>query len=419
MWILYQIAYALALGLAAPMLLLKRGRHYLPTLAGRLARRLPPAPPGGEPIWIHAVSVGEVGVAGTLVGALDPELPLVVTTVTPTGQERAHKTLSARAAIAYLPFEVGFAVNRFLRRFLPRALVLVEGDYWPLVLKAITRRGGPVAVVNGRVGDGSFRRMRRLRFLLGPLLGRVERFGVQSREDRDKLLALGVEAERVVVTGNLKFESPEPARTPELEDALRKLAKGRPLLIAGSTMEGEEELVLDAFEAAGDALLILAPRHPERWPSVAGLLEVRGIPYRRRSALDQGPPPKVVLLDSLGELAGLYRIATSAFIGGTLVPTGGHNPIEPARFGVATVVGPSMENFRAMAQDFDRAEAWEQVADAEALGVLWRQWVETPGLARKVGRSAKALVESNGGALAKTLEVLRPLLQPSESGKAP
>jgi 3-deoxy-D-manno-octulosonic-acid transferase len=411
-WGLYQLATGAALLTAGPFLLARRGAHYLPTLSGRLGRAAgAPRVHGG--LWLHAVSVGEAGVAATLARALPPDLPLLVSTVTPTGQARA-RTLFPTADVAYLPFDLGFAVRRFYDRFAPRALVLVEGDYWPLVLREAHRRGLPVAVVNGRVGDRSFARLRRLRPLLGPLFSAVDRFGVQTAEDRNRLVALGIPPEKVTVTGNLKYESPEPPSKPELEETVRALAAGRPVLLAGSTMGGEEEQVLAAHAAAGGgarALLVLAPRHPERWNEVDALLRSRGLAVIRRSALPPAPStPDILLLDSLGELASLYRLATAAFIGGTLVPTGGHNPLEAARFGVPVAVGPSMHNFREMAEQFDRAQAWRRAVDASALGKIWKEWLDDPAAAREQGARAAHLVEENRGSLERTLEMLRPLL---------
>ena len=419
-WVLYQLTIGVVLLLAGPFLLVRRGRHYLPTLSGRLGRDQEPG--RGQRVqgalWLHAVSVGEVGVAATLARALPPEIPLLITTVTPTGQARAHALFPAlsadaprRVEVAYLPFDLGFAVGRFYRRFAPRALVLVEGDYWPLVLREARRRGLPVGVVNGRVGDRGYARMRRLRPLLGPLFSAVERFGVQTADDRARLADLGVPAERIVVTGNLKYETPEPPRKPELEETLGALAAGRPLLLAGSTMGGEEEQVLEAHTIAGGgarALLVLAPRHPERWNEVEALLRGRGLNVVRRSTLSGTPSPRpdVVLLDSLGELASLYRLAAAAFIGGTLVPTGGHNPLEAARFGVPVAVGPSMHNFREMAEQFDRASAWRRAADARALGEIWKGWLDDPASAREQGERAIRLVEENRGSLQRTLEML-------------
>lgn len=414
---LYQFAAGAALIVAGPVLLVRRGSHYLPTLAGRLGRIEAPGARSGGFLWIHAVSVGEVGVAATLARALSPEIPLLVTTVTPTGQERARALFKDRAEIAYLPFDLGFAVRRFFDRFQPRALILVEGDYWPLVLSEARRRGLPIAVVNGRVGDRSFGRLRYLRHLkslLGVLFSGVDRFGVQTPEDRDRLAALGVPGERIAVTGNLKYESPEPGFKPELEDRLRALAGGRPILLAGSTMRGEEEQVLDAFgRLGGRAMLVLAPRHPERWDEAGALLSTRGVNAVRRTRIPgDGTPgkPDVVLLDSLGELAGLYRIAAGAFIGGTLVPTGGHNPLEPARFGVPVAVGPSMHNFRDMAEQFDRSRAWRRVADAAELARVWEEWIDDPEAAREQGGRALALLEENRGALERTMEMLGPVV---------
>jgi 3-deoxy-D-manno-octulosonic-acid transferase len=415
-WGLYQLATAAVLVLAGPFLLARRGGHYLPTLPGRLGGASEPAGTR-RTLWLHAVSVGEAGVAATLARALPPEVPLLVTTVTPTGQERARAAFAGRAGVDYLPFDLGFAVRRFFRRHEPRALVLVEGDYWPLLLREARRRGLPVAVINGRVGDRSFRRMRRMRRLLGPLFSAVGHFGVQSAQDRDRLIELGIAPGRIAVTGNLKYESPEPPRKPELEEALRGLAAGRPILLAGSTMAGEEAAVLDAWQEIGGgerALLVLAPRHPERWNEVEALLRAWGTDFARRTALPLPLPdlgrPAVVLLDSLGELAGLYRLAAAAFIGGTLVPTGGHNPLEAARFGVPVAVGSSMHNFRDMADAFDRAGAWRRVADARELATVWREWLDDPEAARAVGEHALQLIEENRGALARTLEMLAPVL---------
>ncbi len=392
-------------------MLARRGSHYLPTLAGRLGRAGGSrVDPGVPPLWLHAVSVGEAGVAATLARALPAEVPILVTTVTPTGQERALALFRNRGAVAYLPFELGFAVRRFFDRFRPRALVLVEGDYWPLVLSEARRRGLPVAVVNGRVGDRSFARMRRLKPMLGILFSKVDRFGVQSAQDRDRLAALGVPLETITVTGNLKYESPEPAVKPELEERLREIAAGRAILLAGSTMSGEEEQVLDAFDRLGGrALLVLAPRHPERWDEAWALLKDRRAV--RRSALPStNDDVDVVLLDSLGELAGLYRIAAGAFIGGTLAPTGGHNPLEPARFGVPVAVGPSMHNFRDMAERFDQARAWRRVRDSGELAAVWGEWIGDPAAAREQGARGLQLIEENRGAVARTVEMLQPLL---------
>ncbi len=416
----YQIATVLVLILVGPFLLLRRGSHYLSSLPGRFGRYRGPVP--DAPLWIHAVSVGEVGVAGTLIGHLPTELPLLVTTITPTGQERARALFDTRAAVAYLPFDLKPLVRRFLDRFSPRALVLVEGDLWPIVLASARRRGLPIAVVNGRISDRSFRRMVRLKWLLKPILAPVDTFGVQGETDRRRLLELGVEPERVIVTGNLKFDTAHPGDRPQLTSAIRELARGRPVLVAGSTMAGEEELVLEAFRGIGGgerALLVIAPRHPERWGDVAELIERRGYRLVRRSQLEHGPPtPDVLLLDTLGELAAVYGCGIGCFVGGTLVPTGGHNPLEPAVHGVAISVGPSMENFRDIAVAFDRHRAWCQVADVDGLEAIWSDWLQMPDGATALGRRAQEVVRANRGSLGRTLELLAPLLSEGAGSRA-
>jgi 3-deoxy-D-manno-octulosonic-acid transferase len=422
MWLLYQLATALALLVAGPFLLVRRGGHYLETLPGRLGafaeRRPEDTEPNGFDLWIHAVSVGEVSVAAALVAPLPREISILVTTITPTGQKRARQLLANRARVAYLPFDLGPTLERFWRRHQPRSLVLIEGETWPLLLAIAKRRGLPSAIVNGRLSDRSFARLRRAPWIARFLYRDVQHIGVQTDEDRARLVELGVDAGRILVTGNLKYETPEPPRLPELEEALRALAGDRPLLVAGSTMAGEEELAAAAFEVAGGserALLLLAPRHPERCLEVERLLADRGHSVRRRSRLDDSPSglaarSDIVLLDTVGELASLYRLALGVFIGGTLVPSGGHNPIEPARLGVAVAVGPSLHNFREIAEHFDRAQAWARVRDETALGALWRTWLDDPELARSLGRKGAALIASHRGALARTLALLAPVL---------
>ena len=450
-WLLYQAGMLGLLTVAAPWLLLRRGSHYLPTLRGRLGRHSSVEP--RPRLWLHAVSVGEVGVASTLLRALPPAMPVVVTTVTPTGQTVARRLLGAAGAteVTYLPFDLGLPVRRFLDAYTPRALVLVEGDLWPLVLERAKRRALPVVVVNGRVSDRGFARLRRLRRWVGPVLEPIDLFAVQTDRDRDRLLELGVAADKVHVTGNLKFESPEPPLLPELEAEVRRLAAGRPVLVAGSTMNGEEEAVLDAFARVGAtrALLVLAPRHPERSIEVEELLAARALPMVRRSRItpaamgapaggrgavpasaepgSEGPRPRalghpeagvagtdtapaVVLLDTMGELASLYRLAAGVFIGGTLVPTGGHNPLESARFSAPVAAGPSMENFAEIAALLDAREAWRRVRDADELAAVWTAWLDDPASARAMGERAAGLLAENRGALGRTLELLRPLL---------
>lgn len=412
MWFLYQIATTCVLLVVGPFLLLRRGRHYLGSLPGRLGRYTGDAP--DAPLWVHAVSVGEVGVAHTLIRGLPAHLPLLITTVTPTGQALAKRLFGDRAAVAYLPFDLGLIVEKFLNRYSPRALVLVEGDLWPLLLSRVKARGLPIAVVNGRVSDRSFRRMIRLESLLGPIFGPVDRFGMQSEVDRQRLLDLGVPAERVVVSGNLKFETPTQKARPDLAEAIRILAAGRPILVVGSTMSGEEELILAAFRQIGGgdrALLVLAPRHPERWNEVAALVQAKGVSLTRRTDLKaSSPATDILLLDSLGELAAIYEVGLGCFIGGTLVPTGGHNPLEAALHGVAISVGPSMENFREIATAFESGTAWQQVANADELARVWNTWISDPAEAAALGTRGLNVIAANRGSLQTTTALLESLV---------
>ncbi|MEM9290238.1 MAG: 3-deoxy-D-manno-octulosonic acid transferase [Acidobacteriota bacterium] len=430
-WGFYGVGSALLTATAAPFFLLRRGGRYRGSVLPRLGwpggdeTSAPGAGVGG--LWIHAVSVGEVGVARTLVSALPPNLPLVITTVTPTGQGLARKAFGDRAAVTYLPFDVGLSVRRFFRRYQPRALVLVEGDLWPRVLREAHRHGLSRTVVNGRISDRSFARLNRLGSVATWYYQQVDQLGVQTEDDRQRLLRLGLAEERVQVTGNLKFDTAEPKRNLDLEKAVELWAAARPVVVAGSTMAGEEEQVLDAWRVAGGSrsLLMLAPRHPERFDAVARLLAQQGVRFERRSesrdidSREAGAPaspknraPEVVLLDTLGELATLYRNATLAFVGGTLVPTGGHNPIEPARFGIPVSVGPSMENFREIAVLFEAAEAWGQAPDAETLGAMWKGWLDDSAARAEVGRRSRELVASHRGATQRTLALLEPVLEP-------
>ena len=452
MWFLYQLAMAAGLGVAAPVLLARRGRHYLETLPPRLGR-LPEAR-GARPLWLHAASVGEAAVAATFAGALPADLDLVVTTVTPTGQASAKKLFAPLQAngrsvvVTYLPFDLGPLVGRFLDRFAPRALALFESELWPLVLRDCARREIPVAVLNARVSDRSLVRLKRAgRLGRRTLLDPVRRFGAQSPQDEERLLSLGARPERTSMTGNLKFDTPAPVSAADLQRALRELAGDRPILVAGSTMPApagglgtrasrpadEERIVLEAFERLErEAMLVLAPRHPERFDEAWREVRRRSPPAVRRSEMsapgpEEAPPmpaasrggasrgaerplPQVVLLDSLGELASIYRLASAAFIGGTLVPTGGHNPIEAACFGVPVIVGPSMENFRRMADDFEAASALTVVDDGQALTSAWRRLLDRPGEAAEQGRRGRAIVDRNRGAVRRSVELLGELV---------
>lgn len=370
-------------------------------------------------LWIHAISLGEVKTAVALARALPGDLPLVITTFEHWALQLGREQLGDRAAVTFFPGPFKGAMRRFMKRFAPRSLVIVEGgELQPLLWLAAIGQELPTAVVDGWFNEIQLRRLRDL----VPLLQSVQRFGVRHAEDREKLAELGIPESRVEITGDLKFHGTVPL-VPALEAQIRELAGGRPILIAGSTDPREEPAVLDAFERLGGgqrALLILATRHSRDFRTAETLLQTRRLDYRKRSQLPTGGRPAVLFLDQLGELAGLYPLATAAFVGGSLVPNGGgQSPLEAARLGLPMAVGPAMKNFSSVAGVFDAAGAWQRVADAAELAGAWRSWLEDPSLARDLGEKAARLVESQQGALARTLELLASFLKGLDGAAAP
>lgn len=358
-------------------------------------------------VWIHAAAEGEMKVAVALIRALPEEVPVVITT-NDRGIRLAREILGERVELALLPFPFAFAVRRFFRRYSLRQLILVEAtDPRPLLYLHMAGRDLPTAVVNGWV-SGTW-----IEASL-PLLDKIRIFGVRGEEHRVLLAGLGIPCDRIHVTGEMKFDTvADPL--PEIEAQVRELAGGRPILVAGSVDPVEAPHVLDAFESLGGggrAMLILAPRHSGHWDLAERLLRRRGIDFVRRSRLPVSAHPAVLLLDRVGELASLYRLATAAFVGESLLPRGGgKNPIEPARFAVPIAIGPNMANLRVYADLFDRAGAWQRVADAGELACTWAAWLDHPDRAREMGRRAADLVESQRGlAMARTLKLLRPFL---------
>ncbi len=332
---------------------------------GGVPKGLAEAAKGREVVWLHAVSVGEVMAAAEVVRGLveaRPGLVVAVSTTTATGQEVARRRMEGMP-VFYLPLDFAVLVRRYLGVLRPRLMVLMESELWPNLLRECGRAGVPVMVVNARVSDRSFPRYMRLRRLWRPLLGRVSVFLAQGVETAERLRAMGVEAERVRVVGNLKYEVRALAEGSMVERLRGRLREGTRVLVCGSTLEGEEEMLLRMWPglaaAAPGAVMVLAPRHPERFGRVVEMVRGTGLRVWRASALadgleaGQGPGDResfgagdVVVLDTIGDLAGVYSLGSVAFVGGSLVSAGGHNPLEPARFGVAVVIGSSFNNFR-------------------------------------------------------------------------
>jgi len=408
LWLYRALLYGL-LPVAAPALLL---RHHLsgkarPLLADRLAKNLPEVAPGG--VWLHAVSVGEVEIARRLVDEIEartPGVPILLTATTATGLGLARRTLGGRAVVHPSPLDMVGPVGRLIERARPRVVAIVETELWPELLHQAREQGIPSVVVNGRLSEGSFARYRRVRPVLAPLLAPLDRVLARSDADAARFVALGVPGERVEVTGNIKYDlRPADEPLPWAETATR-LAAGRPVVVAGSTMEGEEATVLDALAGRG-AFVVLAPRHPERFEAVARALDERGLPWVRRSRFDADPPAAdLLLLDTIGELGRAYRLGRVAFIGGSLVPTGGHNPLEPAAWRVPVLTGPHVHNFREVYADLLAVGGARVIHDAGELGAAAAAWLEDADAARASGEAAFAVLEANRGAAARSAEAV-------------
>jgi 3-deoxy-D-manno-octulosonic-acid transferase len=385
-----------------------------------------PLAPGPDRFWVHAVSVGEVMAAVPLVHALRrrwPDVEVVLSTVTATGDRVARARLSDAAAAFVFPLDLGSAMRRAVRRVRPRCFIALETELWPNLLRALHTGGVPAVLANGRISDRSFRRYLRVRRLFRRVLDHVALCAMQSEEDARRIIALGARPDRVVVTGNLKMEAPHgEAGAERLWRNLLHLGTER-IWIAGSTHRGEEAAVLDAFgelRRGGEALcLILAPRHPERVDEVEALARDRGFAPVRRSRLAGAAPSDVILLDTVGELAALYAVADVIFVGGSLVPIGGHNVIEPALHARPVVFGPHMGNFRDAAALLLKAGAGIQLRDAAELAPTLRTLLGDPGARQRLGEAAWTAVRAHQGACARTIEALEALLHPDGSADGP
>ena len=373
-------------------------------------------------IWVHAVSVGEVLAVSRLVKTLDAALPdylIVLSTTTRTGQALARERFGSNR-VFYCPLDLPWAVRAWLNALQPSLLILAETEFWPNLLSGCFRRNIPVAVVNARISDRSWPRYRRMRWLWRPFLSRLSRVLAQSQTDADRLKTIGCLPERVTVAGNLKFD----VRTAEEADATRQLKKSSAslrLIVAGSTLEGEEAALLQAWprllHADPQLVMVLAPRHPERFAAVAALLEKSGMVWVKRSDWHSAPedslkplnPGQIVLLDTIGELASVYSLAAVAFVGGSLVPAGGHNPLEPAQFGVPIVMGPHFANFRAITEDLLAHQAL-RISSAEDLSATLIGLLQNPQASKAMGARARQVFEQQAGATGRCMVALRSLL---------
>jgi 3-deoxy-D-manno-octulosonic-acid transferase len=373
-------------------------------------------------LWVHAVSVGEVLAVSRLVKTLDDALPeylIVLSTTTRTGQALARERFGANR-VFYCPLDLPWAIRAWLNALRPRLFILAETEFWPNLLSCCYRRKIPVAVVNARISDRSWPRYRWLRRLWRPFLNRLSRVLAQSQTDAERLKAIGCLPQRVTVAGNLKFD----VRADDETDAtrlLKVLARNLRFIVAGSTLEGEETALLEAWprllQADPQLAMILAPRHPERFVAVAALLEKSGVAWVRRSDWRSAPegslkplkPGQIVLLDTIGELASVYSLASVAFVGGSLIPAGGHNPLEPAQFGVPIVMGLHFANFRAITEDLLAQQAL-RISAKEALSATSIELLRDSHAAKAMGARARQVFEQQAGATTRCVEALKKLL---------
>jgi 3-deoxy-D-manno-octulosonic-acid transferase len=448
MYFLYSLLIAIGVFLASPYFLfrgLQTGKYFgtLGERFGGLPSNIKSLPAGC--IWIHAVSVGEAIAALPLARQLKqrfPSRPLVISTTTETGQKLAEDRFDFADAIIYFPFDWSWIIRRVLRVVRPACVLIVETEIWPNFMRQTKREDVPIIFVNGRISQKSFRRHQRaLRwfpFFIGRFYHRVlnnaSLFLMQSEADAARIREMGAAPEKVIVTGNLKYDSPLPQETPFVKWLANTVdaEKRRPLIVAGSVTSGEESLVLIAFGVLQgqmrNALLVLAPRKPDRFDATAQDISESLRKYVRRSAIDLNSASStsdspvftgdvsVLLLDSIGELAAVYGIADAVYVGGSMVAAGGHNILEPAGFGKPPLFGEHMENFQELANTFLARGAARQVTNPEDLGVAWIELLEDSARRQKMGDAARAVVEENRGATARTIGYIAKFL-PAESSE--
>jgi 3-deoxy-D-manno-octulosonic-acid transferase len=415
---LYSTLMMLAAPAAFAVVLLRglRDRAYWSTPWERFGfgRRL-----AGPSIWLHAVSVGEVSAAAALLRGLrarHPAIPMVLSTATPTGRARAQSLFGADVDIRYLAYDTPGSVRRFLARINPRVGVIIETELWPNLLHECRRRGVPILLASARLTPKSVSRYRRARALFGPAVAQNVTVAAQTAEDAERFIAIGADPARTRAVGNVKFDMQFGEEVLEAGRKLRAEYLGeRPVWIAGSTHADEEEQLLAAHaelkQAVARSLLVLVPRHPQRFESVANLLARRAERFDRRSvAAAVRAEADVLLVDTMGELAAFYAAADVAFIGGSLVPVGGHNLLEPAALGVPVITGPYTANSAEIARELMLRGGAVRVADAHTLANVLGQFFADPKMRRRTGICGREFVEAHRGTVARLMDVIDPLL---------
>ena len=428
MYFLYSLLLTLGFALLLPRFALDalRNGKYVTGLRQRLGG-ISSIKSDRPKIWLHCVSVGEVRAAQSLVRRLRETFPnhiLFVSTTTVTGQRLAQSVFREQAsAVFYFPIDWAWTVRRVLRKIDPAAVLMMETELWPHLFRAARQRKTPVVLVNGRISDKSFRRYKRIRFFMSHVLNDLTLAIMQSEADAARIRELGLGEDRIVTVGNLKFDSEDATRATALTDQIRArfaFADGRPLLVAASTHDPEERVLLDAFrtlrESQTNLRLLLAPRHSERFAEVAAFLVDSEFSVARRSAVPNNLDEyaDIVVLDSIGELSAVFPLADIAFVGGSIAPHGGHNVIESAAHGVCTLTGPHTSNFAAITRAMLAAGGLIQLADSPNPSAELADALETLLTDRErrleIGRRARTVCENNRGATVRTIELLSPLL---------
>ncbi|MDP3703146.1 MAG: 3-deoxy-D-manno-octulosonic acid transferase [Candidatus Omnitrophota bacterium] len=424
MWLLYDLLLLVLFLLYLPKALWRRRlphRGWTMRL-GRYPAKIQQRLAGRRALWVHAVSVGEMLAVRPLLQQLTqryPQDPLVVSTITPGGFQLASEQMTAATAVIYFPLDLHTCVRRALDCVRPKILLLMESELWPLAIHLTKAQGIPIAVINGRLSPQAFARYRLVKRWLRGTLARVDLLLMQSQTDADRILQLGASAQKVRVVGSLKWDaSLEGQPSPEILQATAQrlgLNGRQSLVVAGSTHRGEERFVLEAFASLKRAdphvRLIVAPRHLERLAEVEALIRRAGMTPQRLSADPAGSPWEVGIVDTFGQLSTYYGLATAVFIGGSLIPHGGQNPLEPASLGKPVIFGPSMHNFADIAQQLLDRHAARQLRGGSELAPALHDMLKDRAAAEAMGRRAQDVVEASRGTTQRTLEALAPFLQ--------
>lgn len=417
MYLLYNLLLIIAIVLSLPVILFKlitvsKYRGGMTQKLGRLRKGVMKAIKGSRPIWVHAVSVGEVMAAHPLIRELKKKYPhrkLILSTVTVTGNYTALRRVPEADAVFYFPFDFPCIVRRVIQGINPQIVLVAETELWPNFFRELKRAGIPSAVINGRISPNSHRKYRKFKSFFSQVFDNVTLFCMQSDADAERIKDIGADPEKVMVTGNLKFDQKLPVNT----SAPVSIASGKKIITAGSTHRGEEAALLEVFkrlrEKYPDLLLIIAPRHPERFDEVEGLINKAGYDCQRRTML-KGPLKDVLLLDTIGELRSFYSLCDIAFIGGSLVKVGGHNLLEPAAMKKPVIFSRYMFNFKEISEALLSAGGGVMVKDKAELYVQIDNLLSDKERARSMGERAFSVIEMNSGAARKTIDAVGRLI---------